>query len=101
MTAKVSPILSDADLARCRAINMRYRDRVKEIALAVSAETAVPLSAIYGKSRLQDVVQARHLVMYIARREGMSLQAIGTALNRDHSTVQFAVREEEKRRGER
>lgn len=90
--------LSNEDLARCRAINMRYNDRIKQIALAVSAETAIPMSAIYGPRRRQDIVHARWLVMYLAYCEGMSYQVIGAAMNRDHTSVIHGVKQEQKRR---
>lgn len=90
-------VLSDADLERCRAINMRHRDRVKAIALAVSAETSIPISAIYGRSRVSEVVQARWMVMRLAAQEGLSTVAIGLALNRDHTTVIHALKMERQR----
>jgi len=92
--------LSPADLIQCRAINMRYRDRVKEIALAVSAATSVPISAIYGPRKPAGFVRARQLVMYLAHKEGLSQPAIGDALNRDHTTVHYGIKAEMKRRGE-
>jgi chromosomal replication initiation ATPase DnaA len=79
--------LSPEDILRCRAINLRYRDRVKEIALAVSAETSIPISAIYSKSRKREIVEARWIVMDLAKRDGLTLQDIGRALNLDHTTV--------------
>ena len=93
-------VLSDEDLRRCRSISMRHNDRVKEIALAVSAETAIPISAIYGPRKLQEIVAARNLVMYLAHKEGVSQRAISTALNRDHTTIGHGIKAEQKRRGE-
>jgi chromosomal replication initiation ATPase DnaA len=92
--------LSPEDIRRCRAINMRHKDRVKEIALAVSAETAIPLSAIYGKGRKREIVEARWIVMFLADRGGMSLQDIGRALNVDHTTVMNGLKRERQRRAE-
>ena len=92
--------LSPEDLLHCRAINMRHNDRVKEIALAVSAETSIPLSAIYGPRKLREIVAARNLVMYLAYRDGLSQQVIAIALNRDHTTVGHGIKAERKRRGE-
>jgi chromosomal replication initiation ATPase DnaA len=90
--------LSPDDIKRCRSISMRYKDRIKEIATAVSAETSIPTSAIYGPGRTADVVNARQLVMYLARQDGMSFPAIGKAMNRDHTTAIAAVRREAARR---
>ena len=92
--------LSPEDILRCRAINLRHKDRVKEIALAVSAETSIPLSAIYGKGRKREIVEARWIVMFLADRDGMSLQDIGRALNMDHTTVMNGLKRERQRRAE-
>jgi chromosomal replication initiation ATPase DnaA len=92
--------LSDEDIKRCRQINLRHTSRVKEIALAVSAECAMPISAIYGASRSSPIVAARQLVMYLARQDGMPYDAIGRALNKNHTTVMDAVRRETERRAE-
>lgn len=86
--------LSPEDVKRCRSINSRHKDRVKEIALAVAAETSLPISAIYGTSRVHDIVMARQLVMYLAHLDGLSYPAIGKAMNRDHTTVMAAVKRE-------
>ncbi len=96
----VTYTLSPGDLARCREINLRHRDRVKEIALAVCAETSVPMSSLYGPGRRIDVVRARWLVMYLAYQDGLTMQAIGDAMNRDHSSVLHGIRKERERRGE-
>lgn len=95
-----SAILSVEDVRRCREISARHRDRVKAIALAVAAETSLPISAIYGRSRVSHIVYARRLVMYLARKQGLSFEAIGRALNRDHSTIRHGFIAECKRRGE-
>ena len=92
--------LSPEDILRCRAINLRHKDRVREIALAVSAETSIPLSAIYGKGRKREIVEARWIVMFLADRDGMSLQDIGRALNMDHTTVMHGLKREKQRRAE-
>lgn len=92
--------LSNEDIKRCRQINMRHNDRVKSIALAVCAECALPISAVYGQSRKQPIVAARQLIMYLARQDGMPYEAIGRALNKDHATVIEAVKRETARRAE-
>ena len=90
--------LSAEDVKRCRLINARHKDRVKEIALAVAAETSLPISAIYGPSRVKHIVLARQMVMYLAHLDGLSYPAIGTAMNRDHTTIMDAVKREKARR---
>ena len=90
--------LSPEDIRRCRAINMRYNDRVKEIALAVSAETSIPISLLYSKTRKRHVVEARWIVMYLAAQRGLSQQQIGTALNLDHTSVCNGIKKEAEKR---
>jgi chromosomal replication initiation ATPase DnaA len=90
--------LSPDDIKRCRSISARCSNSVKEIALAVSAETQIPISAIYGPRRTARISLARGLVMYLAREAGMSYPEIGNAMNRDHTTVIKAVRREVARR---
>ena len=93
--------LSPADIIQCRAINMRYSARVREIALAISAETSIPISSIYGRRRTRPIVEARWLVMYLASEAGISQVEIGKALNlKDHTSVSHGIRSEKKRRGE-
>lgn len=91
--------LSDDDKARCDQITSRHKRRVREVVGAVCAEVGLPASAIYGKSRVRNVVMARRLVCYILRRDGMSLPAIGAAIGLDHTSVLHAVRMEENARG--
>ncbi|WP_417667404.1 helix-turn-helix domain-containing protein [Roseibium sp.] len=55
---------------------------------------------IYGPTRGRShIVEARHLVMYLARVEiGMTLEAVGRRYNRNRSTVSYACRCVEDRR---
>ncbi|WP_051630113.1 chromosomal replication initiator protein DnaA [Mycoplasma simbae] len=52
---------------------------------------------ILGKSRLKDIVLARHIAMFIIREEmGISLEKIGQIFgNRDHSTIINAIKKVE------
>lgn len=92
--------LSDADIQRCREIALAEIGIIRDIASQVSEATGVPHKAILGVRRDARTVQARQLVMYIARREGLSLKRIGYAMCRDHSTVRHGIEAEKKRRGE-
>ena len=92
--------LSNEDVLRCRAISLGNRDLIKMIASAVSAKSGTSISSIYGTSRAKPAIAARHLVMYLAHKEGLSYPVIGRALNRDHTTVMHGVKAEQKRRGE-
>ena len=92
--------LSSEDIIRCRAIATAEIGIIRGIAAEVAESTGVPHKAIMGVRRDARTVQARQLVMYIARRQGLSFERIGYAMCRDHSTVVHGVRAEEKRRGE-
>lgn len=93
-------MLSQADLDRCEAIAGRGAGAVKPFVDEVSAATGIPARLFYGVDRRAHVVAARHLVFYAAHRAGISLSAIGRALNRDHTTVRYGVAKEAARRGE-
>jgi chromosomal replication initiation ATPase DnaA len=92
--------LSPQDIIRCREISHANRDLIKDIAREISKRTGVSLTAIYSTERAKNVTAARHLVMYLARRSGITYEQIGNALARDHSTVIEAVKKERERRGE-
>ena len=94
------PILTAADLARCEAISPRRKTPMAEIVRAVSEQTGIPTTAIYGRKRTADIAQARQIVMYLCRREGVKLEAIASYLGRDHTTVLAGINAEKKRRGE-
>ena len=96
----MSYALSPEDVKRCRKISLGNNDLIKMIAAAISAKTGTGVSAIYGTSVAKPAVAARHLVMYLARKEGLSYPIIGRAMNRDHTTVRDGVLAEMKRRGE-
>jgi chromosomal replication initiation ATPase DnaA len=83
-----------------KAIALPRIGSVAAIVREVSDATGIAAADIYGKSRMADIVRARQMVMYIARHNTkMSMQQIGKALNRDHSTVSHGVRAEAARRG--
>ena len=56
--------------------------------MVISNLTDVPSDAILGKSRLTDIVTARHLLMWaLTFRCGYSTTAVGIMLHRDHASV--------------
>ncbi len=58
----------------------------------------VTVAELRGRSKKQRLARPRHVAMYLARRCTVaSLQEIGTALARDHSTVLYAVEQIERR----
>lgn len=72
---------------------------VSAIASMVAEGTGVPKDAIMGYRRGGKISEARHVVMFEAREQGLSYPLIGWALNRDHSSVWYGVKKEAQRRG--
>jgi chromosomal replication initiation ATPase DnaA len=68
------------------------RKRMEDIIQIVCEETGVTIEAIRGKTRLRNVVLARHLISYYAKMfTDLSLQQIGHAIGgKDHTTVMHA-----------
>lgn len=60
---------------------------VAHLVVAVAVATGTDASHIYGRRSDSTTCDARHMVAYLARREGLTWTAIGKALHRDHSTV--------------
>lgn len=59
----------------------------------ISRLTDVPSDAILGKSRLTDIVTARHLLMWaLTFLCGYSTTAVGIMLHRDHASVVYGRR---------
>ncbi|MBP5209777.1 MAG: chromosomal replication initiator protein DnaA [Clostridia bacterium] len=59
---------------------------------AVSKKYGVPVEDIKGNKRNKSIAQARHVAVYIIRREtSLPVTAIGDILNRDHATVLASV----------
>lgn len=65
---------------------------VRRVLAYVQRRTGVDSGEILGRSRLRDHVRARWRVMRILRRMHYSLPQIGMAMNRDHTTVLYALR---------
>ena len=64
----------------------------------VSLTTGITVAEILGPSRRADIVQARAMVCWLCRQDGMSYPRIGRELGRDHSSIINLVRREERRR---
>jgi len=67
---------------------------LKQVARLVSEELRISETKLYSKSRVMDVVSARHLAMFLCRETTKSsLDTIGKHFgNRDHSTVIHACK---------
>lgn len=85
------------EIRRKRTKNANIILRMVEI---VSSETGIDPVAIVSTSAKRSTVRARQLVMYMAHRQGVPLEAIAEAFKRDHTTVAYGVKSEKRRRGE-
>lgn len=93
-------VLSPEAIAACNQVFVQHRSTVLRIVDAVSEATGIPAKHILSQKRTAPVARARQIVMYEARRAGLSYPQIGEALGRDHTSVIHGVRAEEKRRGQ-
>lgn len=91
--------LAAEDLARAATIT-EPTIRIRAIFNAVSHETGIPVRMLTGEVRRPNVVRARHLVWFIARREGFSLVEIARVTGHDHTSVRHGIRKEQEARGE-
>lgn len=93
--------LTPEDAERCEEITGRALGVVSGIARAVSDATGIRLGEIMGQSRKRPIVEARHLVMFLARQQGITYTAIAAAMRKDHTTIVHGVRCEIARRRQR
>jgi chromosomal replication initiation ATPase DnaA len=74
---------------RLRRIREAEETIIREV---LDANPGVTLADLVGPSRLQRIVDVRQLVMFrLSREAGLSTPQIGKLLNRDHSTVVYAI----------
>ena len=67
--------------------------RRNEVAMLVASLTGVPVDDIMGRSRRQDIADARKLVMWtLAVMLGYTRNNVGILMERSHATVTYAVR---------
>jgi len=75
----------------------RPRPTLEALAVKVAERYALRWKELLGKSRVRNIVRARHIAMSLARRKGYSLKEIGTYFGkRDHKSVSHAVESIEK-----
>lgn len=87
----VSGYLSPDDIDRLSRVT---GGTVQKIVREVSASSGIPVDDLLGRSRKPHIAQARFLCWYVAREHGMSLQQIGRAFGRDHSTIVHGIQRE-------
>jgi len=95
MTYKLSP----DDIRRARSIAMTDRRAILDIVNAVAEASGIPVAAITGYGRTNQISQARWLISYIAHvDEGHTVEAIGKVLRKHHTSIVHGVQKERERR---
>lgn len=85
--------LRDRIDAQIAAERHRLHCSPKWAALEAAADLYdVTIDDITGRSRVARIVRARHVACWLMRQHGMTLQEIGAAVGRDHSTAIASVR---------
>lgn len=92
--------LSPETLAACKAIFAQHQHTVHSIIDAVAAQTGIPARQIMSRDRDAPTARARQIVMYEARKAGLSYPQIAKVMGRDHTSIIHGVRTEEKRRAQ-
>ena len=91
--------LSPADIRRARSLAITDRRAILDIAEAVAQEAGVTLAQIQSHRRSPVLSQARWLIAYIAHvDEGHTVEAIGLALRKHHTSISYGVQRERERR---
>lgn len=71
-----------------RTISVTPRKKLEILLQIVSEVTGEPVENINSGKRHAEIVQARHLFNYVARKHlYLNYTVIGTFINRDHSTI--------------
>jgi chromosomal replication initiation ATPase DnaA len=65
----------------------------------VARRFAVTYDELTGRDRHQRITNARQVLAWILRQYGLSFPEIGALLQRDHTTIQYAVAKIERERG--
>ncbi len=65
--------------------------RLRALLETISQETGVPIEQIRGGQKVRHIVDARWRFMRAAYAQGHPLTLIGRAVNRDHTTVCYAL----------
>ena len=74
------------------------RTTMRKVILAVADASGVTIDEILGPRRRREIAWARQYAMFLCREMGLgSYPIIGDAFERDHSTVQHAVKAVNKR----
>lgn len=67
--------------------------KVEKIIFATSKVTGVSINDIMSRRRDPKLVQARHIVMFLAHElTTLSYVSIGKAMDRDHTSIMYAIK---------
>ena len=77
--------------------SMKKPATLQNIIKAVEDISGVSEDEIKGNDRHGDIIPARHICYYFARKSGYTLKDIGKYFNRDHSTVIKGIKSAEDR----
>ena len=73
--------------------NNERNPSINSIVNSIVKETGIEFSKIQSRTRKRDILYARHLFCFFARkRTEMSYDAIGGIINRNHATVLHSVK---------
>ncbi len=98
LEARFSELTQKLQMSALPWPTMQYHP-VKPVVAAVAKYYDVSISDILSKSRYPELIRARHIAMYLARKLTLkSTPDIGRILNRDHSSVWHGIRQVERRR---
>ncbi len=70
----------------------RQRTSIRDIQSMVAADSGISVERMTSSRRDKPVVNARHAAMWLAREANYTLNDIGRAFGRDHTTVMHGVR---------
>ena len=75
-----------------RSINKRKHINIGDIQKKVAEKYAIKVSDLKGKSRKKEIVNPRHIAMYLSRDlTDSSLVTISNAFERDHTTIMHGI----------
>tara|TARA_R110000824_G_scaffold380565_1_gene572996 strand:+ start:512 stop:886 length:375 start_codon:yes stop_codon:yes gene_type:complete len=70
-----------------------HQSNINSIINSITKITGIEMSKLQSPSRKREIVDARHLFCYFAKKQSkLSCQAIGDIINRNHASVIHAVK---------
>ncbi|SIT25524.1 dnaA protein helix-turn-helix [Chryseobacterium ureilyticum] len=72
---------------------MKSRYRIARLLVKMCNTLEVSINEVRSGNRKQHLCDARKIICYILRGQGLTLEEIGKFLKRDHSTIGYNIRE--------